>query len=157
MSASPGRFITRLPNGPALRIDLPITCRRYAVLRVRLIQPHDHILNHGLDQPILGSNTGYFQVIFPSPVDNLDRPKVSAPAPVMLITPAIEAQLNERQKRIVWRRRYKTRSSPNRRCEQELKVTRDITTWDFSLLMNIGLAKRQSRGRSTSYIFAGKP
>jgi ATP-dependent DNA helicase RecG len=60
----------------------------------------DQMLNHGLDQPLLGTDTGYFQVTFPGPGENLDRIRV--PETGLLITPAVEAQLNDRQKRILF-------------------------------------------------------
>jgi len=115
----------------------------------------DHMLNHGLDQPVLGSDTGYFQVTFPGPADNLDRLRVPASAPGMVVTPAIEAQLNERQKKMV-ALLVQGEKLTSRRCEDEFGVTRDTATRDFALLMDLGLAKRQGRGRSTSYVFASK-
>jgi len=59
----------------------------------------DQMLNHGLGQPLLGTDTGYFQVTFPGPGDNLDRIRV--PETRLLVTPAVEARLNDRQKRMV--------------------------------------------------------
>jgi predicted HTH transcriptional regulator len=53
----------------------------------------EQMLNHGLDQPLLGTDTGYFQVTFAGPGENLDRIRVPASAPGALVTPAIEAQL----------------------------------------------------------------
>lgn len=44
----------------------------------------------------------------------------------------------------------------SRRCEHEFGITRDTATRDFGLLMELGLAARQGRGRSTSYVLAGK-
>ena len=59
----------------------------------------DLMRNHGLEQPVLGTDTGYFQVTFPGPGDNLDRIRVSKTQ--TLVTPAVEEQLNERQKKMV--------------------------------------------------------
>lgn len=42
----------------------------------------------------------------------------------------------------------------SRRCEQEFGITRDTAARDFSLLMELGLATRHGRGRSTSYSLA---
>ena len=36
----------------------------------------DQMLNHGLDKPLIGTDTGYFQVTFPGPGENLDRIRV---------------------------------------------------------------------------------
>jgi predicted DNA-binding transcriptional regulator YafY len=44
----------------------------------------------------------------------------------------------------------------SRRCEDEFGVTRDTATRDFAFLVELGLAVKQGRGRSTSYILAAK-
>ncbi len=54
----------------------------------------EHMLNHGLNKPILSTEMGYFQVTFPGPGDNIDQLRV--PETRLLVTPAVEAQLNER-------------------------------------------------------------
>jgi hypothetical protein len=43
------------------------------------------------------------------------------------------------------------------RCDVEFAVTRDTAVRDFGLLIKRGLAVRQRRGGSTSYVFAPKP
>jgi ATP-dependent DNA helicase RecG len=93
----------------------------------------DQMLNHGLDQPILSTDTGYFQVTFPGPADNLDRIRVPASATGMIVTPAVEAKPNERQKEMV-RLLAAGEKLTSRRCEVEFGVTRDTTARDFSLL-----------------------
>ena len=115
----------------------------------------DQMLNHGLDQPLLDTNTGYFQVTFPGPSDDLDRLRVPDSAPGMMVTPAIEARLNERQKRMV-ALLVAGEKLTSRRCEQEFGITRDTAARDFGLLMELGLAMRQGRGRSTSSVLASK-
>ena len=57
----------------------------------------DQRLNHGLDQPLISAMMGYFQVTFPGPGDSIDRIRV--PETRLLVTPAIEAQLNDRQRK----------------------------------------------------------
>ena len=111
------------------------------------------MLNHGLDQPLLGTDTGYFQVIFPGPGENLNRIRV--PETRLMVTPAIEAQLNERQKKMLALLAAGEKLT-SRRCEQEFGITRDTASRDFALLMELGLANRQGRGRSTSYILITK-
>ena len=113
----------------------------------------DQLLNHGLDQPLLGTDTGYFQVAFAGPGENLDRLRV--PETRLIVTPAIESQLNERQKKMLALLAAGEQLT-SRRCEQEFGITRDTASRDFSLLMELGLAARQGRGRSTSYILATK-
>ena len=36
----------------------------------------EQMLNHGLDQPLIGTDTGYFQITFPGPGDDIDRIRV---------------------------------------------------------------------------------
>ncbi len=115
----------------------------------------DQMLNHGLDQPLLGTDTGYFQVTFPGPGENLDRLRMPVDASGALVTPAMEAQLNERQKKMV-ALLVAGEKLTSRRCEDEFGVTRDTASRDFNLLMELGLASRQGRGRSTSYVLATK-
>ena len=115
----------------------------------------DQMLNHGLDQPLLGTDTGYFQVTFPGPGENLDRLRMPVDASGVFVTPAVEAQLNERQKKMV-ALLVAGEKLTSRRCEDEFGVTRDTAARDFNLLMELGLASRQGRGRSTSYILATK-
>ena len=55
------------------------------------------MLDHGLDLPILGTDMGYFQVTFPGPGENIERLRV--PEKRLLVAPAVEAQLNERQRK----------------------------------------------------------
>ena len=111
------------------------------------------MLNHGLDQPLLGTDTGYFQVVFPDPCENLDRIRV--PETRFMVTPAIEARLNERQKKMLALLAAGEKLT-SRRCEQEFGITRETASRDFALLMELGLADRQGRGRSTSYILITK-
>ncbi len=115
----------------------------------------DQMLNHGLDQPLLGTDTGYFQVTFPGPGENLDRLRIPVGASSVLVTPAMEAQLNERQRKMVVLL-MEGEKLTSRRCEEEFGVTRDTAARDFKLLMELGVVSRQGRGRSTGYILATK-
>jgi len=109
----------------------------------------DQMLDHGLDQPLLGSVTGYFQVTFPGPGESLNRIRV--PMARLRVTPAIEAKLNDRQKKMV-KLLVQGERLTSRRCEAEFKVTRDTAARDFRLLRELGLAKQEGKGRSTRYI-----
>jgi ATP-dependent DNA helicase RecG len=111
---------------------------------------HDQMLNHGLDHPLLGTDTGYFQVTFPGPGENLDRIRV--PETRLNITPAIEAQLNERQRKML-QRLAQGHELTSRDCEAEFGVTRTITASDFGKLVALGLAEKVGGGRSTRYRF----
>lgn len=113
----------------------------------------DQMLNHGLDQPIIGTDMGYFQITFPGPGDNIERIRV--PQGQLRVTPAVEAQLNERQKRMV-SFLVEGQALTSRRCEAEFGVTRDTANRDFERLMNLGFAKQEGKGRSTRYVLAGR-
>jgi len=114
---------------------------------------HDQMLDHGLDPPLIGTDTGYFQVTFPGPGDNIERLRV--PERQLLITPAVEAQLNDRQKAMV-SLLVQGEVLTSRMCEEKFGVTRDTASRDFSLLLELGLAKKEGQGRSTRYVIAVK-
>lgn len=109
----------------------------------------DQMLNHGLDQPLLTTDTGYFQITFPGPGDNIERIRV--PETRLLVTPSVEAQLNERQKTMVLHL-AQGEELTSRWCEETFGVTRDTAARDFGLLIKLGLARREGQGRSTRYI-----
>jgi ATP-dependent DNA helicase RecG len=114
---------------------------------------HDQMLNHGLDQPLLGTDTGYFQVTFPGPGDDLE--KIRVPEARLLVTRAVEAQLNERQKRMILLLTQGEQLT-SRRCEKDFGVTRETTAQDFRLLVKLGVAKREGKGRSTRYVYGAQ-
>jgi len=113
----------------------------------------DHMLNHGLDLPLLGTDMGYFQVTFPGPGENIDLLRVPMEKR-LLVTPAVEARLNERQRKILqWLAEGQELTS--RQCEAEFGVSRTITAGDFGLLVELGLAEKLGAGRSTRYRLKG--
>jgi len=112
----------------------------------------NHMLDHGLDQPIIGTDTGYFYVTFPGPGENIER--IQVPAHRLLVTPAIEAQLNERQRKMV-QLLVEGKELASRQCEAEFGVTRPVTAADFGKLVKMGLAEKLGSGRSTRYRLKG--
>lgn len=114
---------------------------------------HDQMLNHGLQPPILGTDMGYFQVTFQGPGDNIERLRV--PEKRLLVTPSVEARLNERQKAMV-AILVRGEALTSRRCEEEFHVTRDTANRDFALLVKLGLAVKEGKGRSTRYMLPVK-
>ena len=115
----------------------------------------DAMLNHGLDAPTFAEEDGYFVVTFPGPKGNYDRLKVPEGV-VGRITPAVEARLNERQKKML-SSLLAGEELTSRRCEAEFKVTRPVTAKDFGLLVNLGLAQKVGSGRSTRYRLKPEP
>ena len=113
----------------------------------------DQMLNHGLDQPVLTTETGYFQITFPGPGDDIDRIRV--PKTTVLITPALEAQLNERQKKIiaqVYKEGFVTRGW----CVAKFKVANDTAGRDLKRLTELGILVAQGKGRAVRYVL-GNP
>lgn len=109
----------------------------------------DQMLNHGLDQPLLGTDTGYFQVSFPGPGENLDRIRV--PEARLAVTPAIEARLNERQKKIL-AHVAETGHVTSGWCRKHFSVVYDTIRRDLLGLVEMGILEPQGKGRSTLYV-----
>jgi ATP-dependent DNA helicase RecG len=110
----------------------------------------DQMLDHGLDPPVLSTDMGYFEVMFPGPADNIERIRV--PQSQIRVTPAIEARLNERQQKIMqWLAEGMEVTS--RACEAEFGVTRPTAASDIRTLVELGLAEKMGAGRSTRYRF----
>jgi predicted HTH transcriptional regulator len=109
----------------------------------------DRMLDHGLDSQILSSEMGYFQVTFPGPGDNIDRLRVHHEQ--LTVTPALEAQLNHRQRRIV-AHALENGSVMTGWCMQTLDVARDTAHRDLAGLVKLGVLVRQGSGRNVRYI-----
>lgn len=92
---------------------------------------------------------GFFVVTLPGPAGDYERIRTpeNAGGPV---TPAIEAVLTARQKKMLTLLAAGEELT-SRRCEMEFGVSRPITARDFSELMRLGLAERIGSGRSTRY------
>lgn len=112
----------------------------------------DQMLNHGLDQPLLGTEMGYFQVTFPGPGDNIERLQV--PEKQLLVTPAIESKLNKRQKRIL-AHALEEGSVTSGWCLKEFGVVYNTAYRDLDALVRLGLLKKEGSGRGTRYTLRG--
>jgi predicted HTH transcriptional regulator len=108
--------------------------------------------DHGLEAPLLGSLDGYFEVIFKGPGNDLDR--LTVPTSALLVTPAIEAQLSERQKKIM-AQAVREGSVTTGWCIKELGVVRDTAHRDLVGLTEFGLLEAQGAGRSAKYVPKG--
>ena len=111
------------------------------------------MLDHGLDRPLIGSDTGYFQITFVGPGGDIDRLRV--PESRLRVTPAVEAQLNDRQ-RTMMRWLVEGKELTSRQCEAEFGVTRMTTSGDFKKLVELELAEKLGAGRSTRYRLKGE-
>lgn len=110
---------------------------------------HDQMLDHGLDPPLLGTDMGYFQITFPGPGENIER--LIIPERRLLVTPAIEAQLNKRQRHII-ESALENGSVTTRWCMETMDVVRDTAHRDLAELVKMGILVRKGSGRSTKYI-----
>lgn len=110
---------------------------------------HDQMLDHGLDSPLLGTDTGYFQVTFPGPGDNIERIRV--PEEQLVVTPAVEARLSERQRKIMVRA-LEAGSVTTGWCMETLGVVRDTAHRDLVGLVDLNLLVRKGSGRGARYV-----
>src|SRR5260221_13095070 len=115
----------------------------------------DAMLNHGLDAPTFAEQDGFFVVTFPRPNGNYDRLKILESA-VGRIPPAIETQLNDRQKRIV--RHVMETGSVNRHwCVVHFKVAKDTAGRDLKSLTELGVLVLQGKARAVRYVLPHRP
>lgn len=105
--------------------------------------------DHGLDEPILGTDTGYFQIIFQGAGENIERLRVPQMQPS--VSPAVEAQLNERQKKIL-AHALEVGSVTTGWCVKTLGVVRDTAHRDLVSLVELGLLVPKGSGRLAKYM-----
>jgi len=108
----------------------------------------DQMLDHGLDQPLIGTDTVYFQMTFPGPSERIERLRV--PEKRLLVTPAVEAQLNERQRDMA-RRVVDGEELTSRKCQALYNLSPQAVYDDFQKLIGLGIARKIGSGRSTRY------
>ena len=106
--------------------------------------------DYGLDAHKLDQRDGYFKVILPGPDGDFDR--LRAPADIQgLIPPSVEAQLNERQKKIMVQ--VQTEGSVTSGwCRKTFGVAYQTVYRDLTGLVDAGLLEQTGAGRSTRYI-----
>ena len=110
----------------------------------------DAMLNHGLDAPLYSQQDGFFIVTFKGPNGNYDRLRASERV-TGVVPPALETQLNERQKKIM----IQVQTSgivTSRWCQKHLKVVKDTANRDLVGLVKFGLIQTVGKGRSTRYV-----
>jgi len=114
----------------------------------------DHMLDHGLDQPRLATESGYFQVILLGPADDMGRLRIPTGAAGQIIPPSIEQKLNERQKKII-AHVLQEGSVTSGWCKEQFKVVYDTANRDLIELVDWNILDRQGKGRSTKYVLKG--
>lgn len=110
------------------------------------------MLNHGLDEPKIGLIDGELVVTLPGPGDDLER--IKAPYHIQgPISPAVEAELNERQKNIL--RHVLTEGKVTSGwCGKTFGITRETAVQDLNALVDKNILKKQGKGRGVHYIQA---
>jgi ATP-dependent DNA helicase RecG len=111
------------------------------------------MLNHGLNGPEYALTEGYFCVTLKGPGDDLDCLRIPAGASAGL-PPAVEEQLNARQKRIL---AYVSETGlvTSGWCRKEFDVTYNTAYRDLSALVELRLLNQKGKGRSTRYVLFG--
>ncbi|NTU43991.1 MAG: DUF4062 domain-containing protein [Chlorobiaceae bacterium] len=108
------------------------------------------MLNHGLNAPVLSRSDGYFIVTLFGPNGDYDRIRLTGPI-AGPVTPAIEEQLNHRQKGIYLEVQKRGRVT-RRWCVDTFTVANDTAGRDLKLLVELGLLVQQGKGRAAHYI-----
>ena len=108
------------------------------------------MLNHGLDEPRIEQQDGFFVVTLPGPAGDYDRIKTPT-AVAGPVTPAIEAQFNERQTRII--AQVLAAGAVTRGwCVAEFDVANDTAGRDLKALTELGLIEVKGKGRAARYV-----
>jgi ATP-dependent DNA helicase RecG len=112
---------------------------------------HDKMIDHGLDQPRLATDTGYFQVIFTGPGDDLKRLRVPAGPAGEIVPPSVQEQLTERQREML-AMLVRGEELTSKSSQRKFKVSGPAVYADFETLIRLGVARRIGAGRSTRYV-----
>jgi predicted HTH transcriptional regulator len=95
-------------------------------------------------------------VTLPGPGEDLARLKIPPSKVGGILPQKVTGQLNERQRKMA-ELLASGETLTSRRCEKVFGVSRQTTSADFALLINLKIATRIGSGRSTAYaLFGGK-
>jgi predicted HTH transcriptional regulator len=114
-----------------------------------------YMMDHGLEEPILTEDTGYFQVVFKGPGKDIGKLKVSASSVKKIIPELIEKKLNDRQRKII-ARVLREGTVNTSWVVDTLKIARDTARREFSTLVELGIFNTVGEGRSTRYVLKQK-
>jgi len=115
----------------------------------------DQMIDHGLEDFLLGEDTGYFQVTFKGPGNNISRLRIPETAKKKTVAPSIEEKLNKREKRIVTQV-LKEGFATSGWCRKRFNIAYDTAQRDLSELVEFGILEQVGRGRSTKYVIKSK-
>ena len=113
------------------------------------------MLNHGLEEAKIEQQDGFFVVTLSGPAGNYDRIKTPAHS-TGLVTPAVEAKLNERQKRIMIEAQQAGFVTSGW-CQKTFDVVRDTANRDLVGLAQHGLLEPVGKGRGARYVLKITP
>jgi predicted HTH transcriptional regulator len=116
---------------------------------------HDQMISHGLGAPILTEDTGYLQVVFTGPGNDIKRLKIPRTTSAQSSLGEAASTLNPRQKKMA-KLLVRGEELTSRRCQELYGVSRDTANGDFDLLATLGIAQRKGAGRSTIYVYGTK-
>jgi ATP-dependent DNA helicase RecG len=110
-----------------------------------------YMIDHGLEEPILTEDTGYFQVVFKGPGKDIKKIKPPLNLQSKLIPLSIESQLNKRQKRII---EYTVSNGSVTRswCMKTFKIGHDSASRDLSELVIWDMFITIGKGRAIRYV-----
>lgn len=111
------------------------------------------MFQHGLNNPAISIEDGYFQVTLRGPGENIDQIRV--PESRLLVTPAIEATLNERQLAAL-KEVLTSGSVASGWLVKKFNVAYDTANRDLKGLAGHGILIREGKGRSVKYIMNPK-
>jgi predicted HTH transcriptional regulator len=114
----------------------------------------DAMLDHGLDEPKLDQQDGYFVVTLPGPDGNYDRIRTPANIP-SLVLPAVEARLTDRQRQIM-AELVQGAVLTSKICQERFKVSAPVIAADFQILIEEDLVERVGAGRATRYVLRSR-
>jgi predicted HTH transcriptional regulator len=109
----------------------------------------DAMLNHGLDTPLYAQQDDYFVATLQGPNGNYERLKLPGGA-VGFITPAVEAQLNARQKKIMVQVQQEGAVTSGW-YRKTFDVTYDTANRDLLDLVERKLLIKSGQGRATHF------
>ncbi|MDH3719027.1 MAG: DUF4062 domain-containing protein [Planctomycetota bacterium] len=109
--------------------------------------------DHGLDVPLLSTNSACFEITFSGPGNDLDRIRVPDDQVKPIVDPSVEQQMNDRQRQIV-EELLREGSVTSGWCRKSLGVTYDTANRDLRKLMDWGVLRREGKGRATKYVRA---
>jgi predicted HTH transcriptional regulator len=114
----------------------------------------DAMLDHGLDEPRLDQQDGFFVVTLPGPDGNYDRIRTSNNIS-SFVPPAVEARLTDRQRQMM-AALVQGDVLTSKLCQEQFNISAPVVAADFKKLIEEGLVERVGAGRATRYVIRSR-